>query len=131
VDQYGTAGTLLFETTEEGRRAFEAFQRAFETGEQVTISQGVGLRFDRLPPLMQPHVSDEPMDRVEITIGPSEPAPPRRWPARLVTQSDAGDAQIDIDLEPVQPPESWAARCKERAADSPRRCCSSGSRYRE
>ena len=52
MDEYGPAGTFLFEATEEGRRALEAFQRAFETGEQVTISQGVGLRFDRLPPLM-------------------------------------------------------------------------------
>jgi hypothetical protein len=107
MDEYGPAGTFLFEATEEGRRALEAFQRAFETGEQVTISQGVGLRFDRLPPLMQARVSDEPLEGVEITIGPSDAAPPRRWPARLVTRSDAGEAEIEMDLEPVQQPNGW------------------------
>jgi hypothetical protein len=106
MDEYGPAGTFLFEATDEGRRALETFQRAFETGERVTISQGVQLRFDRLPPLMQTHVSDEPMEGLEITIGPSD-APPARWPARLVTRSDAGEAEIDIDLEPVQPPDGW------------------------
>lgn len=107
VEEYGPAGTLLFETTEEGRRALAEFQRAFETGEQVTISEGVALRFDRLPPLMQPHVSEQPMEGLEITIGPSEAAPPRRWPARLVARSDAGVGEIEIDLEPVQPPTGW------------------------
>jgi hypothetical protein len=106
MDEYGPAGTLLFEGTEAGRRALETFQRAFESGEKVTISEGVGLRFERLPPLMKSHVSDDPMDGVEITIGPSAPTPPRRWPARLVARSDAGTGEIEIDLEPVQPPAS-------------------------
>lgn len=107
IEEYGPAGTLLFETTDEGQRALATFQRAFETGEQVTISEGVALRFDRLPPFMQPHVTDEPLEGVEITIGPTEQAPPRRWPARLLARSDAGEGEIDIDLEPVQPPEGW------------------------
>jgi hypothetical protein len=107
MEEYGPAGSLLFETTEEGRLALAEFQRAFETGEQVTISEGVALRFDRLPPLMQAHVSEEPMEGVEITIGPSEPAPPRRWPARLVARSEAGVGEIEIDLEPVQAPAGW------------------------
>ena len=106
MDEYGPAGTLLFETSERGKRALESFQRAFETREQVTISEGVALRFDRLPPLMQSHVS-KPLEGIEITIGPTEAAPPRRWPARLVARSDAGVGEIDIDLEPVQPPASW------------------------
>jgi hypothetical protein len=107
IDEYGPAGTLLFETSEEGRRALDAFQRAFATRETVTISEGVGLRFDRLPPLMQPHLSEEPMHGLEITIGPGEPGPPSRWPARLITRSDTGKAQIDIDLEPRQAPDGW------------------------
>lgn len=107
MQEYGPAGTLLFETTEEGQRALAEFQRAFETGEQVTISEGVALRFDRLPPLMQPHVSGQPMEGLEITIGPTEATPPRRWPARLIARSDAGIGEIKIDLEPVQPPPGW------------------------
>jgi hypothetical protein len=104
MDEYGPAGTFMFEATEEGRRALEVFQRAFETGEQVTISQGISLRWDRLPPLMQSHVQDEPMEGVEITISPGAPGPPGRWPAHLVARSDAGQGEVDIDLEPVQAP---------------------------
>jgi hypothetical protein len=107
TEEYGPAGRLLFETTKEGQRALETFQRAFETGEQVTISQGVAVQFDLLPPLMQPHVTAEPLADVAITIGPSEPAPPKRWPARMIARSDRGEGQIDIDLEPARPPATW------------------------
>jgi hypothetical protein len=107
MEEYGPTGALLFEKTEAGQRALATFQRAFATGEQVTISEGVALRFDRLPPLMQPHVSREPLGDVEITIGTTKPTPPRRWSAKLITRSDAGETEIDIDLEPVQPPEGW------------------------
>lgn len=106
VDEYGPAGTLLFEASERGQRAHEAFQRAFETHEQVTISEGVALRFDRLPPLMQSHAS-KPLEDVEITIGPTEPSAPRRWPARIVASSGTGVGEIDIDLEPVHSLPDW------------------------
>lgn len=105
--EYGPAFALLFETTEEGLRAREMFERSFESGEQVTISEGVSLRFDRLPPLMQAHVTDEPLQGVEVTISPLRSTPPARWPAHIVASSDAGEGQIDIDLEPVEPPEGW------------------------
>jgi hypothetical protein len=107
MDEFGPAGTLLFEQSEGGRRALESFQRALETGEQVTISEGVALRFDRLPPLMKPHVSGAPMQDLEITIGPNQSGPPSPWPARIVASSDAGVGEIEIDLEPVQPPPPW------------------------
>ena len=124
----GPAGTLLFETSEEGLRALAEFQRAFETGEQVTISEGVALRFDRLPPLMQPHVFDEPKDGLEITIGPSEAATPRRSPARLVAAPTLVSARSTSTSSRSNRRQARMARCRGRAAGFSQRCCPSGRR---
>lgn len=105
MDEYGPIGTLLFKTTDEGKDALERFQRALRAGEQVRITTGVGLRIDRLPPLMQPHVTDEPLDDVEITLCPTTPPPTRHW--RIVTRSDAGEAEVAADFTPVLPPANW------------------------
>lgn len=107
VERFGPEFAVLFESSDEGRAALQRFQRALETGEEVTVEQGVAIQFKRMPPLLQSRVPEEPLEDVSITFGPSEPGRPTRWPAHLVAHSDRGQGVIDIDLEPVDPPSGW------------------------
>ena len=108
MEQFGPRFSLLFRSTEEGQGALAALQRSMETGQEVTLEEGVSLRFDQLPPLLQSRIPNEPLEGMSITIGRSD-ARPSGWPARVIATSDQGEAMLDLDLEPVQALTGWDA----------------------
>lgn len=97
-------GRLLFPDTPAGQAEIEKFERALIVGGEATL-QGAAMEFEMLPAAFEElaPAAGEPLE-ITITAEPRRPAP---WDARIHVITDRGDAEIDLDLRPVDPPQGW------------------------
>lgn len=95
---------LQFPNTPEGQADDTKFRRALFTGGDVTFSQ-VDVRFENLPAGLEAFKPRE--GSMELRIR-AERRRPLQWDATLRVRTDRGEASIDVDLRPVDPPpEGW------------------------
>lgn len=96
-------GQLRFADTPEGAAEYAKFRAALIAGGEATLST-VWMRFENLPAGLEAFAPDDVPMQVNIR---APKRPPRPWDARVRVQTDRGDASLDVDLRPVEPPKDW------------------------
>ncbi len=103
----GLGGKLIFSDDEDGRRAREAIARLEREGGSVEISSGMAAEFGTVPVGLRglaPEGLTEGKFQVSVTEPIGTPAPE----AGLSVLLRAGEEELGLVLNPVDPPEGWA-----------------------
>ena len=114
LERYGPEITLRTTADEAGERAAELLRPVFERGEPVRLQHGEGsgldVSFTNVPPALE-HLVAEHEGGGYVELGatePTPPPPPPPWQARLHVETDRGQADLDVRLEPGgQAPPDW------------------------
>jgi hypothetical protein len=97
--KHGPVGAFVFEAGEKGRAAREKLERIFREGGTAFISEGIGVRMERVPGRFEAFFGNDVVKGEITIIGP----PPPFLPVLVAVPG----RELALELKPVAPPAGW------------------------